>query len=331
MEPKIAITMGDPAGVGPEIIAKALKDYHPSFGYKPIVIGDARYLEEICKILKLNINVKRYKQTGDIEFQKGSIPVFHIGYGERHSLKFGTANKHCGDASFNAVTTGVKLAMSKQIDALVTAPICKESWHLAGHLYDGHTGLLADLTNSDKCRMMFVSDKLNVILVTIHLSLKNACDSITRQKVLETIKLGNQHMKKLGISNPNIVVCGLNPHAGESGIFGHEEAEIISPAVTDAQQAGISVIGPLPADSLFIKAVNGEYDLVVAQYHDQGLIPVKLVSFDSSVNITIGLPIIRTSVDHGTAFDIAGKGKADHTNLMAAINCAIELSSNKKK
>ena len=330
MNPKIAITMGDPAGVGPEIIVKALKDYHPSLNFRPLVVGNVGFLKEACRLISPYTVIKPYSNIDDIQFEQGCIAVYQIDSNAPLPLKYGNPNKHYGDFSFHVVKAGVQLAASGQVDALVTAPICKESWHLAGHHYDGHTELLAELTDSKKFRMMFVSEKLNVILVTIHLQLKKACDSITRQSLLETIEIGNQHMKRLGISNPKIGVCGLNPHAGENGLFGHEEHQIIAPAVMEARQSGISVEGPLPADTLFLKAMNGDYDLTVAQYHDQGLIPIKLVSFESSVNITIGLPIIRTSVDHGTAFDIAGQGKANHTNLLAAINCAIRLSTNQR-
>ena len=327
MKPKIAITMGDPAGVGPEVILKALTDELLPRNCLPFVIGDAAVLEEISRLIGMTTTITQHQTVDDIDFAPGTIPVLQTTPVKAFSIPYGLPDKNCGELSFTAVKTGVELAMSKQIAAIVTAPICKESWHLAGQKYDGHTGLLASLTKSDRCRMMFVSEKLNVILVTIHLALKEACQSISRQLVQETIEMGAGHLQKLGYEKPKVAVCGLNPHAGENGIFGNEEIDIIAPAVEAARASGILVEGPLSADTLFLKAVNQEFDLVVAQYHDQGLIPIKLVSFDSSVNITIGLPIIRTSVDHGTAFDIAGQGKADHTNLMAAINSAIRLST----
>lgn len=322
--------MGDPAGIGPEVIAKALSRSSYSNDYFPVVIGDADILRAIVKQLQLQIEITPFQNFQKLYYKENSIPVYHsIKLGTKE-FNFGTVQKGCGDFSFKTFVKGVELTLENKISALVTAPICKESWHLAGHHYDGHTGLLAKLTHSQKCHMMFSSEKLNIILVTAHMSVRDACDKITTQKVLETIRSGYWHLKQLGCSKPRIAVCGLNPHAGENGLFGFEDQNVIKPAIIKAAKEGILVEGPLPSDTVFLRAINGQFDLVVAQFHDQGLIPMKLVAFDTSVNITVGLPIIRTSVDHGTAFDIAGQGKANQENMTCAIDYAIKMVKHKK-
>ncbi|MCP4750264.1 MAG: 4-hydroxythreonine-4-phosphate dehydrogenase PdxA [Proteobacteria bacterium] len=329
MKPVIGITLGDPAGIGPEVIVKAFSDPGISDEYTPIVIGDAAILEDTVEHLGSDMEIAPFQTFSELHYETGCIPVYNSLKLEGKDFAFGTVNKGCGDFSYKTVVKAVELALENRIDALVTAPICKESWHLAGHHHDGHTGLLAKLTGSSRYRMMFLSDKMNVILTTTHLSLRDACRRITTERVYETIRLGYEHMSRLGPSSPRIAVCGLNPHAGEAGIFGREDLEAVEPAVVRAQDDGISAEGPLSADTTFLRALNGHYDLVVAQYHDQGLIPLKLVSFDTGVNVTVGLPIIRTSVDHGTAFDIAGQGKADHRNMLCAIGYALSLSGKK--
>ncbi len=328
MQPIIGITMGDPAGVGPEIIIKSLLSEGRVKNVCPLVIGETTVLEKIAKHLEIDAKIKSFKNIESVSFEENSIHVLDV-YKGPLNYTWGKSDSTCGDHSFNYVVKGTQLCLQQKIAALVTSPICKESWHLAGHKFDGHTGLLAKLTNTTLYRMMFASDKLNVILVTTHLPLREACSIISTESITETIELGYQELQSLKIFKPKIAVCGLNPHAGENGLFGHDEIDKIIPAIEQAQQKGIDVTGPYPSDTIFLKAISGSYDLVIALYHDQGLIPVKLLFFDSAVNVTVGLPIIRTSVDHGTAFDIAGKGIADFKNLNCAINHAHRLSLSK--
>ncbi len=329
MKPVIGISMGDPSGIGPEVIVKTLTEIASRDSFIPLVIGDSSVLEETIDRLQLDIRITSFHKLEDLRYEKGKIHIYDFARIDRKNFEFGIVHEGCGDFSFRVVVEAVELAKQNRIDALVTAPICKESWHLANHHFDGHTGLLADLTKSRDYRMMFSSEKLKTILVTTHLSLRDACDRITTERVYDTIRLGFEHMRALGNKNPRIAVCGLNPHAGENKIFGTEDFEIIKPAVAEARSKGITAEGPTSADTTFLKASNGLFDLVVAQYHDQGLIPIKLISFDTGVNVTVGLPIIRTSVDHGTAFDIAGQGIADHRNMICAIDYALKMVANK--
>lgn len=324
MNPIIGITMGDPAGIGPEVIVKALVDPALSHQFSIVIIGNYYSLLQTAQALGVAIKLDRFSRFEEINFSTQRIPVLET-CAEPLEYTVGTTTPSCGDHSYHFVIEAVQLCLKKQIAAMVTAPICKESWHAAGHLFDGHTGLLTYLTKSEVSRMMFATELFNVMLVTTHLPLKNVSSQLSISSVLQTIKLGNNQLKATGISIPKIAVCGLNPHAGEAGIFGTEEISIIKPAIQQARQAGIRVSGPFAADTVFLRALNGEFDLVIAQYHDQGLIPVKLLAFESSVNITVGLPIIRTSVDHGTAFDIAGKGLANHKNMLSAIEYANRL------
>jgi 4-hydroxythreonine-4-phosphate dehydrogenase len=324
MNPIIGITMGDPAGVGPEVVIKALTDPTLPNTFSPVVIGNHKSLMKTAKILGVDIKLDRFRRFEEIGFSKHAVSVLDTCVSPLY-YEMGKTNQSCGEHSFMYVTEAVQLCMKKQVAAMVTAPICKESWHMAGHVFDGHTGLLAHLTKTDTGRMMFATELFHVILVTTHLPLKNVSSQLSISTILQTVELGDRELKVLGIKNPRIAVCGLNPHAGEGGIFGTEDIDCIVPAIQQAQYSGIDASGPYSADTIFLRAFKGEFDLVVAQYHDQGLIPVKLLAFDSAVNITIGLPITRTSVDHGTAFDIAGKGIANHKNMLSAIEYACRL------
>ena len=327
MKHVIGITLGDPAGVGPEVIVKALASRKWVGKYTPLVIGSTTVLKETAKKLSIELPLEVHNNFVNIPHSPNCIHVLdHLDSPLTYCV--GETNKVCGDHSFEYVVTGTNLCLQQKIDAIVTAPICKESWHQAGHKYDGHTGLLAALTKTKDYRMMFVSEHLNVVLVTTHIPFNEVCASLSSENIYKTIKLGHQNIKRITPHPVRIAVCGLNPHAGESGIFGNEEEKFISPAIHEAQEAGYNVTGPFPADTIFLQAVKKKYDLVVALYHDQGLIPVKLLYFDSAVNITVGLPIIRTSVDHGTAFDIAGKGIADETNMNHALEYAHRLVCN---
>lgn len=324
-KPIIGITMGDPAGVGPEVAVKALHSQLPSMPYHPLMIGDIEVYQKITKKLDIALGFQAIESLNDADFNTKNVNVLQS---NPFSIKYelGKTSEECGEASFRAVEKAIELCQNNHIAAMVTAPINKKAWHLAGHKFDGHTGFIAKKTQTEDYRMMFISEKLNVVLTTTHIPLMQVRDNLNEQKVYKTICLGYQALKKMGVDNIRIAVCGLNPHAGENGIFGNEEKEIIEGAIKKAQSEGIQASGPYPSDTVFLKAINGEFELVVAQYHDQGLIPVKLVAFNSAVNLTVGLSIIRTSVDHGTAFDIAEKGIADFTNMIHAINCAVTLS-----
>jgi len=325
MNPVIAITMGDPAGIGPEVIVKLFAGLRGNIGYTPVVIGDTAVLHETARRWHPCLEVVSAEADGR-GFREGVLPVLAVQGLERTAFHMGTVNPWCGDISYRTVAAGVKLALSGRIHALVTAPISKEAWHLAGHKYDGHTGLLAELTGCSSYRMTFVSEKLNVMRTTTHIPLCSVCSALSVDRIRETINLAHRFMQDMGVAKPRIAICGVNPHAGEAGIFGSEEEQLVAPAILSALDAGLAVSGPVPADTVFLRAVRGEFDLVVAHYHDQGLIPVKLLAFDTAVNVTVGLPIIRTSVDHGTAFDIAGRGVASSLNLCRAIDCAVTMA-----
>ncbi|MBU2643322.1 4-hydroxythreonine-4-phosphate dehydrogenase PdxA [bacterium] len=330
MSPTIAITMGDPAGIGPEVIVKTFAQLDSAIDFKPFVIGDVAIMRDAVRQLGLDLEIIRIKRP-DFENRLNAIPVLELSGMSREVFQMGKTSRWCGDISFHTVVKAVNLALSHQIDAVVTAPISKEAWHAAGHPFDGHTGLLAELTQCDEYRMTFVSSTLNVMLTTTHIPLRDVSPALSIDRIEQTIQLAHRFLRELGVITPRITVCGLNPHAGENGIFGNEDEMIIKPAVQKAVDSGLSASGPFPADTIFRRAIQGEFDLVIAQYHDQGLIPIKLIAFDTAVNISVGLPIIRTSVDHGTAFDIAGKSIADNKNMRAAIDYAVRLAKVRSK
>tara|TARA_S200000501_G_scaffold333558_1_gene337052 strand:+ start:83 stop:1024 length:942 start_codon:yes stop_codon:yes gene_type:complete len=307
----LGITLGDPCGIGPEITAKALDFFSKkNLPYKFIVIGNKSSFIKACKISGIQTNMNCIKEFVDIEAD--------IKY-ENSPTKIG------GEVSYKAICKSANLFKEKLINAIVTAPISKMSLHLAGHTFDGHTGLLSYLFNSNTPYLMLANKKFSTLHVTCHMSLSSALTEISEKKILETIKIGYKHFSKLGVKSPKIAICGLNPHAGEEGIFGKEEINIIKPAILRARGIGIDVVGPISADIIFRKANLGQFDLVIANYHDQGHIPVKLIYFDQSVNVTLGVPFIRTSVDHGTAFDISYKNQARARNMVAAIIYAVKM------
>ncbi len=286
MKPRIALTVGDPAGIGPEICAKALID--------PRVLG-------VCEPII-------YMAPGTQRFQPGVLSA------------------EAGLASYDVLLRAVKDAQAGVVDAIATAPVNKEAFKLAGLHWAGHTDLLAHLTGATRVAMMFHSDVLRVVLATVHIALADVPKALTRETMAETIRLVARELPRFGIARPRIGVAGLNPHAGEHGLFGREEIDAIEPAIAECRAEGIDVTGPFPGDTIFVRATRGAVDVVIACYHDQGLIPVKLLAFGQAVNVTIGLPIIRTSVDHGTAFDIAGQGIADHGSMVAAVLLAAKLA-----
>ncbi len=330
--PLIAVTMGDPAGIGPEVIIKALSLAEIQRLSRPVVIGDASVLKEAMKYSKsspLSINV--IKRLDGAKFENGIINILDMDYINAAKLKMGKISAECGRASIKYVERAIDLAMEKKVDAIATAPINKEAIHLAGYRYNGHTELLAKRTGASHYAMMFFSDSIRVILVTTHIPLSHVSKELDKKKIVSTIKLADKELRNLLGKAPKIGVAGLNPHAGENEIFGSEEVKIIKPAVEEAKKAGIDVKGPISADAIFYLANIGMFDVVVAMYHDQGLIPLKLLSFNKSVNVTVGLPIIRTSVDHGTGFDIAGKGWANPGSMVQAIKVAAMMAAKKKE
>lgn len=315
----LGITMGDPAGVGPEIIVKALADKEVIKRHCCVVYGAADILQYYIDMLHLDCCLYEIKEVG--EAQPGVVNVLDpIGL-KKASYSIGQVSPGCGDAAFRYIEKAVQDAQAGKIEAVVTAPLNKEALHLGGHLYDGHTEILAELTGTKKYAMFFYGP-LKVIHVSTHCSLREACDRVKKERILDCIEMADTTLKQLGVESPVIAVAGLNPHAGEHGIFGWEEIREIIPAVETAKEKGILAEGPIPADTVYMKALKGTYDAVVAMYHDQGHIPAKLELMDQCVNCTVGLPVIRTSVDHGTAFDIAGMGIANAENMKKAIYTA---------
>jgi 4-hydroxythreonine-4-phosphate dehydrogenase len=324
--PLIAVTMGDPAGIGPEIVAKTFAD--PGFRdeNRALVVGDPAILGRAAKLLELPLRVNEISEPEEAEFEPGAVDVLAVGE-LPEDLPFGELDARAGDAAFRYVERATELASAGRVGAIATAPLNKEAMHLAGHKYPGHTEILAELTDTEDYAMMLVTDELKVIHVSTHVSLREAIELVRPDRELAVIRLAHDALRKLGVENPKIAIAGLNPHAGENGLFGTEDAERIAPAVEEAREEGIEATGPWPPDTVLMRARRGEFDVVVVQYHDQGHIPVKLMGFDTGVNVTVGLPFFRTSVDHGTAFDIAGTGKADHASMHAALDLARKLAT----
>lgn len=329
MKPVIGITMGDAAGVGPEVIVKALAHPQVYNRSRPLVIGDARRLEQAIKITGVRLVVRPVDEAAieAVEYAPGIVPCIDLGL-VPESLAWGQLSALAGDAAYQYLAMAARLALAGRIQAICTAPLNKEALHAGGHPFPGHTEMLAHLTGAGEVSMMLSTPKLRVVHVTTHIGLLDAIARIEPGLVERTITRGYEALRRSGIANPRIGVCAINPHAGENGLFGRgEEAAKITPAVRACQSKGWSVEGPLPADTLFFLAQRGDYDLVVAMYHDQGHGPVKVLGLEAGVNITLGLPVVRTSVDHGTAFDIAGTGKADERSMLEALNQAIELAT----
>jgi 4-hydroxythreonine-4-phosphate dehydrogenase len=340
-KPIIAITMGDPASIGPEIAVKALLNEEVHAICRPLLVGDAGVFRQIIERLHLPAQVQAVDRVVDANFTPGVIDVYDLKNVDTSKLIFGEISAMAGQASFEAVKKVIELALAGEVDATVTGPINKKSINEAGHHFAGHTEIYAHFTGTKKYAMLLVEENMKVIHVSTHVSLRQACDLVKKERILEVIELLQDGMKQLGEKNLKIGVAGLNPHAGDSGLFGTEDDMEILPAVEAARKAGYDVEGPVPADTLFSKAATGYYGGVVAMYHDQGHIPFKLTGFkwnaekkqmDSvkGVNITMGLPIIRTSVDHGTAFEIAGKGVASADAMVLAIESAVQLSKHRK-
>jgi 4-hydroxythreonine-4-phosphate dehydrogenase len=339
--PIIGITMGDPASIGPEIAVKALLNKNIYEICRPLLVGDAKVFQQIIDLLKLDATINPITDVKEAEFRFAVIDVFDLQNVNLNDLQFGEISAMAGNASFEAVKKVIDLALAGEVDATVTGPINKKSINEAGHHFAGHTEIYAHYTGTKKYAMLLVEDNIKVIHVSTHVSLRQACDLVKKDRILEVVHLLHDGMQKLGETNLKIGIAGLNPHAGDNGLFGTEEDQEILPAVEEARQLGFDVEGPVPPDTMFAKAATGAYGGVVAMYHDQGHIPFKLSGFkwnaekkqmDSvkGVNITMGLPIIRTSVDHGTAFEIAGKGIASPDAMVLAIESAVQLTKNKQ-
>jgi 4-hydroxythreonine-4-phosphate dehydrogenase len=328
--PRIAITMGDPAGIGPEIIVKALPREDISQVCRPFVVGDIGVLKAAAEGIGAR-SFHTMETPGDISGDPDTIDVLSLS-DLKVSVTPGKPTRDGGKAMVEYILKAVELAKSGQAAAMVTCPISKELMNQAGYTFDGHTELIAHLTSTKDYVMMLAGEKLKVALVTIHCPLREVSERINKALIEKTIIITCRSLESdFGINKPRVAVAALNPHAGEGGLFGREDEEIIRPAVEETRNGGLSVEGPFPADTLFYHAVNGEFDAVVAMYHDQGLIPLKLLHFSDAVNLTLGLPIVRTSVDHGTAYDIAGKGIADPSSLIAAIKMAAKIAGARKK
>lgn len=325
--PVIGITMGDAAGVGPEIIVRALAQDEVHDSCRPLVIGDAGRLRQAMAVVDSPLTLHVVNAPSEAHFERGTLECIDLGL-IPEDLPWGQVSSIAGDAAYRYIAKTVELVESSELDAICTAPLNKEALHAGGHIFPGHTELLAHLTETPEVSMMLVTPKMKVIHVTTHMGIINAIARIEPGLVTRTIERAYETLARAGQENPRIAVCGINPHAGENGLFGYgEEEEKLMPAITTLRERGWDVEGPLPADTLFFRAGRGDFDCVVAMYHDQGHGPVKVMGLEAGVNVTVGLPVVRTSVDHGTAFDIAGKGIADERSLIEALRQGVELAS----
>ena len=334
--PLLAITMGDPAGVGPEVVVGALGSRRVRAACRALVVGDGRVLRRGAEATGRRFAPAAVGDAAEAAHQPGGVCLLDLGNADPAQIAAGRVSAAAGWAAAEYIATAVELALAGAVAGVVTAPINKEALSLAGVPYPGHTEMLAALCGGREVAMLLVHEGLRVAHVTTHVSVRQACERITRARVLAVIRLVREALVKMGLRRPRIAVAGLNPHAGEGGLFGDEEAREIAPAVSEARQEGMQVVGPLPPDSVFARQRAGEFDAVVAMLHDHGHIAVKTVGFApgrggrlraAGINVTLGLPIIRTSVDHGTAFDIAGRGVADPTSMREAILLAAEMAA----
>ena len=326
--PRVAITMGDAAGIGPEITVKSLADPHATEWAIPIVLGDARVLEKAMDATGVRLPIRRLAGAGDAEGVPGTVEIVDYADIDMAAHRWGVVTPSFGESAVRYTKDAGRLCLSGAIDAMVSAPLNKEAMHEAGYAYEGQTEILGELTSS-KPAMVMVVDRMRLMLFTNHMALRAVCDHVTKERMLDRIVLADAALRDMGIARPTIAVAGLNPHAGENGLFGREEVDHIAPAIEAARARGIDAQGPFPADTVYLKARDGVYDMTIALYHDQGLMAVKLVGFGRVVTLLIGLPLIRTSTGHGTAFDIAGKNVADHVNLLEAIRVAAEVARGK--
>jgi 4-hydroxythreonine-4-phosphate dehydrogenase len=340
--PVLGISIGDPAGVGPEITVKALSRPAIYEQAVPLVFADRLVLEDALRATGLSLALNAVCDPRDALGKSGIIDFVDAGLLKAGDYAYGEVRAASGEAAFQYVVSAIKAALAGSIDAVVTGPINKEAINLAGHHFAGHTEIFAHYTNTSDYGMLLSGGGLNVIHATTHVSMRDACDLITEVRITKVIHLADLALRLMGKEPRRIAVAGLNPHASENGLFGHEEERAIIPAIAKARTDGLNVTGPVPPDTVFVRALGGDFDIVVAMYHDQGHIPLKLCGFKmdpatglysqmSGINTTIGLPIVRTSVDHGTAFDRAGKNRANEESMVDAINMAITITENRKK
>lgn len=325
--PRLAITMGDPAGVGPEVIVKALQHEQVWRVSRPLVIGDARWMSDAARIVGSARPVRALSTLDDVGTD-ATIDVLDLANVPAQFTR-GKVSAEGGRAAYEYIARAAQLALNRQAEAIVTAPLNKEALHLAGKMYAGHTEILADLCGAQGTVMLLTCARLRVSHVSTHIALRDALTRLTIERIVRVAQLTHDALTQMGIAAPRLAIAGLNPHAGEGGLFGDEEDKIIAPAVAAAQRAGLDAQGPFPPDTIFWRASQGEFDAVIAMYHDQGHIPMKLLGFFDGVNVTLGLPLIRTSVDHGTAFDIAGTGRADEQSMLAALLLAAQMARRK--
>jgi len=335
-KPIIAITIGDPAGIGAEIAVRALSNEEIYKESKPVIIGSRCLIDDATKFIPSSLKLNVIKDTTEIKGEFGTIDLIDLNNIALDEFNYGKVNEKAGKASLEYIYRGIDLAMEGQVDAVVTGPIHKEAIKAAGSPFAGHTEIFATRTKTKKYAMMLTDESLKVIHVSTHVSLRQACDLVKKERILTVIRLADKALKDLGIKHPKIGVAGLNPHAGEGGLFGDEELKEIIPAIEQAKKENIIVDGPVPPDTIFSKVIGGQYDIAVVMYHDQGHIPMKVIGFKynkatnkwssmSGVNVTVGLPIIRTSVDHGVAFGKAGEGRANEESMVEAIKMAIDF------
>ena len=323
--PRVAITMGDAAGIGPETTVKSLADPRAAEWCIPIVLGDARVLEKAMAAVGMTVPLRKIQGPGDAQGTPGTIEVIDYVSIDMGIHKWGVITPSFGESAVRWTKDAGQMCVSGVVDAMVSAPLNKEAMHDAGYSYEGQTEILGELTRS-KPAMVMVVDQMRLMLFTNHMAMREVCDYVRTDRVLERLVLADAALRDMGIARPRIAIAGLNPHASENGLFGREELDQIVPAVEAAKARGIDAQGPFPADTVFLKARDGVYDMTIALYHDQGLMAVKLVGFGRVVTLLIGLPLIRTSTGHGTAFDIAGKNIADHRNLLEAVRVAAEVA-----
>ena len=323
--PILAVTLGDPAGIGPEITARTLADASTAALGRPLAVGDAVVLRRAVKVCGLDVRVNAIGAPGEARFEPGTIDVLDLGIAPG-DLEWGKVNAVAGRSAVAAVETATAAALAGEVDGIVTAPICKEAIWAAGSSHLGHTEMLAQLTGAGQVDTMFVVRGLKIFFTTRHVSLRTALDQITKDRVGESIRRAVTALRVFGHGTPRLAVAAINPHGGEGGHFGDEEITALRPAVEQAVAEGLDVVGPVPADSVFHQGLQGRFDGVLSHFHDQGHIPAKTVDFDGTVSVTVGLPILRTSVDHGTAFDIAGTGRAAHSTMAAAFRAAATFS-----
>jgi 4-phospho-D-threonate 3-dehydrogenase / 4-phospho-D-erythronate 3-dehydrogenase len=327
--PRIAITMGDAAGIGPEITVKSLADASATRSCIPIVLGDARVLERAMAATGVHLPIRTIARPSEAVGQAGTLELLDYANVEMAEHRWGEVNPGFGEAAVHYTKEAGRLAMTREIDGLVSAPLNKEAMHAAGYHYEGQTEILGELTGT-KPAMALLLGPMRLMLFTNHMALRAVCDYIRKDRVLDRLLLADAALRDMGIAKPRVAIAGLNPHAGESGAFGREEIDEIVPAIEAARARGIDALGPFPGDTVFLKARDGAYDMTLALYHDQGLMAVKLLGFGTVVTLLVGLPLIRTSTGHGTAFDIAGKNVADHRNLLEALRVAAEIGAQRR-